>query len=155
MGKEEYSTSDRENDLKIFREKLESCCSIGLDPRVLDNQHYEFHSIIGIILCAIIAGANTISDICDYAELQYEWLSKWLSLPESPPKYGVFWWMLVRLDPVHTESIFRNWIKSLSPSQLKGIIAIDGKRVKGASKKKTSKGILHMVSAWSSSQGMR
>lgn len=151
---EQYSEDDEHHDLQLFKEKLEACFSEEIDPRAGDNQTYDFVTIVGIILCAIIAGANTITDIHQYAEVQYKWLKRWLPLPKKSPGYKVFWWMLVRLAPSHTESIFREWISTLNPEDLKKIIAIDGKRVKGASKGKTSKSLLHMVSAWSSSRGL-
>lgn len=57
------------------------------------------------------------------------------------------------MDPNQTERLFRTWLKSLNEAELKELVAIDGKRVKGASKK-GSKSILHMVSAWSSARGL-
>jgi len=66
----------------------------------------------------------------------------------------VFWWLLVSLDPAQTEKLFRRWIDSLDPSELKEILAIDGKRVRGASRKDTPNSLLHMVSVWSSSKGL-
>lgn len=141
-------------DLERIRQELDKCCDPVLDPRKQDNLTYSFSAIIGTILCAVIGGANTVTAIFDYAKIKHEWLKKWLPLPEQAPGFQVFWWILTRLDPKHMENIFRNWISSLKPEDLKGIIAIDGKRIKGASKGKTSQGLVHIVSAWSSSRGL-
>ena len=105
---EQYSEDDEHHDLQLFREKLEACLSEEIDPRSGDNQTYDFVTIVGIILCAIIAGANTITDIHQYAEVQYKWLKRWLPLPKKAPGYKVFWWMLVRwhrgfVHPPHQE----------------------------------------------------
>jgi len=151
---ESYSDENQEVDIQEFRDKLLVCLEGMEEPRVSDNQNYTFMSIMGIILCAIIAGANSISDVAHYAKAKFEWLSKWLDLPNGPPQYGVFWWMLVRLEPLQSERLFRSWIAELVSSEFKEIIAIDGKRVRGASKKKNSQSFLHMVSAWSSSRGL-
>jgi len=148
-----YSEESQKIDLQEFRSKLDSCLTDLKDPRVLDNQTYRFDSMIGITLCAIIAGANGISDIHHYAMSKREWLSKWLNLSSGIPSYMVFWWLLVRIAPEQTERLFRNWLSTLSPSELKDIVAIDGKRIRGASKK-GPKSVLHMVSAWSSSRGL-
>lgn len=150
---EPYSEESQDIDLEEFRAKLNSSLEGVEDPRASDNQTYQFESLIGITLCAIIAGANGISDIHHYAISKRDWLSSWLDLSSEIPSYTTFWWLLVRMDPNQTERLFRTWLKSLNEAELKEVIAIDGKRVKGASKKR-SKSILHMVSAWSSARGL-
>ena len=151
---EPYSKDSQEIDLQAFRAKLEECLVQIEEPRVEDNQKFEFSTLIGIILCAVVAGANGISDIHHYAEAKQNWLSTWLDFSNGVPSYMAFWWLLVRLKPEQTEKLFRRWLTVLAPEDLKGIIAIDGKRVKGASHGKTSKSLLHMVSAWSSVRGL-
>ena len=146
--------SDYNVDLEHIRQILDECCDSALDPRDQDNQTYPFSAIIGTILCAVLSGANTVTAIFDYAKTKHTWLKKWLPLPEQAPGFQVFWWILVRLDPKYMESIFRNWISFLNPEDLKGVIAIDGKRIRGASKGKTSRGLVHIVSAWSSTRGL-
>lgn len=150
---ESYSSESQQLDLQTFRDNLEESLAGVEDPRVKDNQAYPFSSLMGIILCAVISGANSIAAIHDYAVSKKEWLSLWLDLPEAVPAYTVFWWLLVTLDPAQTERLFRRWIDTLTPSDLKEIIAIDGKRVRGASRKNTPESLLHMVSAWSSARG--
>lgn len=155
MKKNKENTNKTQlEDLQRFRDELENCLKDVLDPRSQDNTKYSFHSLMGIILCAIISGANSITGIHEYAISKKEWLSQWLDLPDDVPGYSVFWWLLVTLDPKQTEKLFRKWISSLNPSDLKEIIAIDGKRVRGASRKNTPEALLHMVSAWSSSRGL-
>lgn len=151
---ESYTNEFQQQDLLAFKDELERCLDGVEDPRVQDNQTYSFSALMGIILCAIVSGSNSITAIHDYAVAKEEWLCRWLDLPGEVPGYTVFWWLLVTLDPTQSEKLFRRWIDSLSPSDLKEIIAIDGKRVKGASRKNTPDSLLHMVSAWSSSRGM-
>ena len=64
---EPYSEESQELDVEEFRAKFESCLSDLEDPRVADNQTHSFDGIIGATLCAVISGANTISDIHHYA----------------------------------------------------------------------------------------
>lgn len=150
---EPYLKESQELDIEEFKSKLDNCLSDLRDPRVSDNQTHRFDSIIGIILCAVIAGANSISDIHHYAASKSEWLSEWLDLNAGIPSYGVFWWLLVRMDPRQTEQLFRKWLNTLNPAELKEIVAVDGKRIRGASRRKPSS-LLHMVSAWSSARGL-
>lgn len=79
---------------------------------------------------------------------------KWLDLEEDVPTYNIFWWLLVRLDPSQTEDLFRQWTSTLSKKEVEDMIAIDGKRLKGASNKNQSESLLHMVAAWSSCRGL-
>lgn len=151
---ESYTGTSQELDLQTFKEKLNGSLEGVEDPRTQGNLTYTFNSLMGIILCAVTSGANSISAILDYTNSKFDWLSQWLDLPDKAPSYGVFWWLLVTMKPDQAEKLFRQWLNSLSPSDLKGIIAIDGKRVRGASRKNTSEALLHMVSAWSSSKGM-
>lgn len=150
---EPYSNESQEQDLKEFRAKLDDCLSELEDPRALDNQTHRFESMIGTILCAVIAGANGISDIHEYATSKYEWLSGWLDLTSGIPSYTTFWWLLVKMDPAQSERLFRNWLSTLNSDELKDIVAVDGKRVRGTSRK-GPKSVLHMVSAWSSARGL-
>ena len=150
---EPYSSESQAIDLEEFRSKLNDCLSELEDPRVLDNQTHRFDSMIGSILCAVIAGANGISDIHHYATSKGDWLGEWLDLSSGVPSYMSFWWLLVRMDPAQSEQLFRNWLKTLKPAELKEVIAVDGKRVRGASRKGPGS-VLHMVSAWSSARGL-
>jgi hypothetical protein len=51
-----------------------------------------------MILAAILAGANTINQIHQYANLKIDIFRRLLGV-ERAPSYLVFWWLLVRLDP--------------------------------------------------------
>jgi hypothetical protein len=73
---------------------------------------------------------------------------------EKVPSYNTFWWFLTRLNSEKTESMFRQWVSFLKGGVLKDIIAVDGKRLKGASRAKGHQNLLHIVSAWSSARGL-
>lgn len=149
-----YSEEQQEIDIEEFKYNFQESLEDIEDPRKADNQKYLFQSLMGIILCAVVAGSNTISDIHQYAVSKKVWLDQWLDLEKGVPSYMAFWWLLVRLNPKETEGLFRKWIGSLKPTELKEVIAIDGKRVRGASRKGRSESLLHMVSAWSSIRGL-
>lgn len=68
---------------------------------------------------------------------------------EQPPGYLVFWWLLVRLDPQKLQETFLHWMKELPAEVKERTIAIDGKRLNGASKQ-----IVHLVPAWETGRGL-
>jgi predicted transposase YbfD/YdcC len=151
---ESYDDESKHFDLELFKSTLEERVRLLHDPRAQDNQHYELFTLLAIIFCAIVGGANSITAIHRYATAKEKWLKKWLTLEKGIPSYDTFWWLLVRLDPLHTEALFRQWSSTLSKEAIEDQIAIDGKRLKGASNKKKPDSLLHMVSAWSSGRGL-
>ena len=150
-----YNDESKNADLEQFKSHLEEIVRSVQDPRAQDNQKHSLFTLIAIIFCAIVGGANSISAIHRYAAAKKKWLMMWLDLEDGIPSYDTFWWLLVRLDPSQTEMLFRKWSSTLSKDDLEDLIAIDGKRLKGASNKKNKQdSLLHMVSAWSSGRGL-
>lgn len=150
-----YDDEAREIDLEEFKNHLEKIAHQLQDPRAKDNQKHSLFTLIAILFCAIVGGANSISAIYRYASSKRKWLMRWLDLRDNVPSYDTFWWLLVRLDPSQTEMLFCQWSATLSKNEIEDLIAIDGKRVRGASNKKNQpNSVLHMVSAWSSGRGL-
>lgn len=143
-----YPEIDQLIDQQEFIESIQRDFGEIPDPRVLDNQSYPFICLLIMILAAILAGANTINQIQQYAALKIGIFRRLLGI-EQPPGYLVFWWLLVRLNPQKLQEAFLRWIKKLPTTIKDRIIAIDGKRLNGASKQ-----IVHLVAAWESSRGL-
>jgi hypothetical protein len=59
-----------------------------------------------------------------------------------------------RLDPKDFEACFRTWIAALAEAATEGVVAIDGKSLRGSFDKASRKSPLHMVSAFSASSGL-
>lgn len=150
-----YNDESQSADLEQFKSVLEEISQGIHDPRAQDNQRHRLSTLLSIIFCAVIGGANSISAIHRYAAAKRKWLVLWLDLEDGIPSYDTFWWLLVRLDPSETEVLFRKWSSTLSKDVIQDLIAIDGKRVRDASKKTNQpESLLHMVSAWSSGKGL-
>lgn len=96
-----------------------------------------------MILCAVIAGVNAITQIHQYVEIKISLFQRLLGV-ERAPSYSVFWWLLTRLNSKQLQDAFINWIQSLPNDIKERLIAIDGKRLKGASHKQP----MHLVAAW-------
>ncbi len=141
--KDAYSEIDQIIDSEAFAACVKSGFKEVEDPRTQDNNSYPLVSLLVIVLCAIIAGANAITQIHEYAEIKIGLFQRLLGVDRAP-SYSVFWWLLTRLNPKQLQDAFINWINSL-PSEIKErIIAIDGKRLRGASHKQP----VHLVAAW-------
>lgn len=82
---EVYSEEQQEIDIEEFKYTFQESLEDIEDPRKADNQKYLFESLMGIILCAVVAGSNTISDIRQYAVSKRGWLDQWLNLEKGVP----------------------------------------------------------------------
>ncbi len=146
--KDTYSEIDQVIDNKTFIECIKDGFKEVEDPRS-PGSSYALASLLVIILCAIIAGANAITHIHEYAQTKIGLFKRLLGIDRAP-SYSVFWWLLTRLNPNQLQNAFIGWIQSLPNDVKERIIAIDGKRLRGASQKEP----VHLVAAWETSRGL-
>ena len=125
-SQEFYSAVDQIADKEAFLESVREGFSGIKDPRAEDNQGYRLLDLLVIIVCAILAGANTIADIHAYAQVKVGMLQQFLPM-HAMPSYDVFWWLLTRLNPEQIQDCFVRWIQSLPDEEREKFIAIDGK----------------------------
>lgn len=145
-----YSAIEQITDKKAFLESVREGFQEVEDPRVEDNQKYRLVDLLIIIVCAILAGANTITDIHAYAQVKVGMFQQFLQM-STTPSYDVFWWLLTRLNPRQIEGCFVRWIQSLPDEDKNRLIAIDGKYLRGASSRGRQ---VHLVSAWDSHRSL-
>jgi predicted transposase YbfD/YdcC len=145
----DYSAIDEITDREAFLESVREGFKDIRDPRVEDNQRYRFVDLLVIMVCAVLAGANTITDIHDYAKQKIGMFRQFLQIDRAPG-YGVFWWLLARIDPKQLESSFVRWINSVPDDDKIRLIAIDGKHLRGVARSKQ----IHLVSAWDSNRSL-
>ena len=144
-----YSSFEQIEDREAFLESLKEGFKDVNDPRTQDNQTYPLIVLLIIILCAILAGANTIIGIHIYSQAKFGMFRQLLGLQKAP-SYNVFWWLLTRLNPSQIETCFIRWIQALPRETQQKLISIDGKRLNGASRNKK----IHLVSAWDSARSL-
>lgn len=148
-SKEFYSEIDQIADKQTFIESIAEGFKEIEDPRTTDNRSYFLVHLLVMIICAILAGANTITEIHVYARIKLEMFKRLLGIDKAP-SYDVFWWLLTRLNPKQIENCLVRWVQSLPEEDKERLIAIDGKRLKGASHNQK----IHLVSAWASSSSL-
>jgi predicted transposase YbfD/YdcC len=148
-SKEFYSDFDQIEDSEAFLDSLKEVFKDIDDPRSQDNQTYPLITLLIIILCAILAGANTIIGIHVYSQVKFGMFRQLLGLQKAP-SYNVFWWILTRLKPDQIEGCFVRWIQALPRDTQEKLISIDGKRLNGASRNQK----IHLVSAWDSARSL-
>ena len=84
------------------------------DPRIERTKRHQLIDIITISICAMICGADTWVDIESYGLSKYEWLKKFLELPNGIPSHDTIARVFSRLKPEQFQKCFLNWIQSIS-----------------------------------------
>ena len=120
-----------------------------IDPRIERRKQHELLDIIAICIIGIMAGAQGFTEIEDYAKFHIDWLKEFLVLPNGIPSHDTMERLFARLCPKSFSDSFIFWLKSIRKLLPEGVIAIDGKTMRGSAR--AGKGLkgLHIVSAWS------
>ena len=134
----EYKQIDQIIDCEEFLECFRQGFAEGKDPRIKQQRTYHLGDLLFMIMCAVIAGANTITHIHDYVQYKAELFQRLLEI-DQVPSYTVFWRLLVRLNPQHLQETFCKWIQALPTDIKEKVIAIDGKHLRGASTDSSSR----------------
>lgn len=126
--------------------------SVG-DPRMDRRKRHKLLDILGITICAVIAGADAWTEVEDYGREKRQWLETFLSLKNGIPSHDTFGRVFALLDPGELEEAFARWVRTLV-GRLDGVVAIDGKTARRSHDGASDKGALHVVSAWASEAGL-
>jgi len=123
------------------------------DPRIERTKKHKLIDIITITICGVICGADTWVDIAIFGEAKEEWFKGFLELPNAIPSHDTFGDVFARIDPEQFKNCFIEWVKAVN-ELTKGLVSVDGKTLKRSHDKLLGKGAIHMVSAWSSANGV-
>lgn len=115
------------------------------DPRVKRTQQHELMDILVIALCAVIGGADDWVSVVQFGKARLEWFSTFLKLPNGIPSHDTFGRVFRMLDSKVLEQVCIEWLQSIAGT-IAGVVAIDGKSLRGSRDGKQSP--LHIVSAW-------
>jgi hypothetical protein len=126
-----YQDLTQDVDIQVLQESIKTFFAHFPDPR--QRCIYPAWYLILLILCGYLSGCNTIADIAHLAELRYGWFNSLLGLDFKPISYDTIWWFFVRVKPNAFKELMTRWLQALPGSLRDQLLAIDGKRLKGAS----------------------
>lgn len=121
------------------------------DPRQEAKIIYPLDEIFLLVLCAVISGADGWTSIALYGEKKLELLRRFLPFKDGTPSHDQLGILFSRLDMEAFQRCFAGWIASLH-DVLEGVVAVDGKTLRGSFDTTTGKAAIHMISAWSCEQ---
>jgi predicted transposase YbfD/YdcC len=130
--------------------KLKSIFRKLRDPRA-ENASHDLLEILILALAATLCGAENASDMAQFARLKRGVLGQFLRLENGTPSHDTFSRVFRMLEPEAFEGLFRKFMTAFAKAHhidLSGVIAVDGKSLRGAYERGRSATPLHLVNAF-------
>lgn len=116
------------------------------DPRQPAKVRYDLVEILIVVVCAVVSGADTVTEIELWAKEKLEWLRQYVPLRCGIPAHDTIGRILALIDPGEFALAFQRWAGSVIPALGDQVVAIDGKTSRRTRSK--DKDPLHLVSAF-------
>src|SRR5262245_22413868 len=113
-------------------ERFRSCFSELPDPRAANALH-DLTEVLFIALAALLCGAESCVDMADFGRAKQGLLRQVLRLECGIPSHDTFSRVFRVLKPEAFEAAFRRFMAAFGRANpIQGVVAIDGKAVRGA-----------------------
>jgi len=122
------------------------------DPRIDRTKVYPLVEILFLVLAATVSGVNHMTRVQEFGKVNLDWLRKILPYGNGAPSHDTIGRVMGLLDPDALQAMFVRWMESAA--RIDGVIAVDGKTLRGAIKRGTERSFVHMVSAFSAANGL-
>lgn len=125
------------------------------DPRINRNKKHNLTDIIVLSILAVLCGAESYDSIEEFGKARIGFLKTVLYLPNGIPSHDTINRVFSLIKQSKFETVFIQWVGSLrNKKDIKEVIAIDGKTVRGSKDSFHNKSAIHIVSAWASQNGL-
>ena len=132
------------------------------DPRSHVNRRHRLVDVLVIAVIGVVAGADGPTSIALWATMQEAWLKRYLELPHGIPSRDTIARVLQAVKPAAFQQCFAAWLTSLGETepptdtaeQRARHIAIDGKCLRRSHDRGRGLGLLYLVNAWATAQGI-
>ena len=132
--------------MKAFRSAFQ-----GLpDPRA-DNARHDLCEVLFIALVATLCGADGCAEIAEFGQSKEELLRRMLRLEHGIPSHDTFSRVFRMLQPEAFETTFQRFMTGFAKAnklRTTGVVAVDGKALRGAFERGRQSTPLHMVNVW-------
>jgi len=127
-------------------ETFTACFSSVEDPRA-GNARHDLVELMFVALAAVLCGAEDCTDMAAFAQAKLGFLQQVVKLEHGPPSHDTFSRVFRLLAPEPFEAAFARFTASFAGA-LKGVVAIDGKALRGAYERGRKTCPLHLVNIW-------
>jgi predicted transposase YbfD/YdcC len=121
------------------------------DPRQAGKVVYPLNEVLLLSLLAVLANAESFTDIARFGEKKLELLRRFLPFAGGTAPHDRLGDIFATLDAEAFQRCFVEWVAALTKTPVE-VIAIDGKTMRGTGGKKASREAIHMVSAFAARQ---
>ena len=121
------------------------------DPRQRGKVRYRLEEILLLCLVAVLAGADTVTDIALFGVKKLAFLRRFLPYRDGTPTHDHLGDILATLDSEAFQRCFVAWVAARTGLP-EGVVAIDGKTVRRSHHRKSGQAAIHMVSAFAARQ---
>jgi predicted transposase YbfD/YdcC len=128
--------------MSVFLDHFESL----EDPRAGNSRH-NLLELVFVALAAVLCGAEDCTDMAEFAAAKLQVLRQVAPLAHGPPSHDTFSRVFRRLAPEPFEAAFAKFTAAFAGA-LKGVVAIDGKALRGAYERGRKATPLHLVNVW-------
>lgn len=128
------------------------------DPRVRRKPRHLLTDILVIAICGVLSGCDGCVEIAEYGRRKEDFFRTLLELPHGIPSHDTFNRVLALLKPEALQACLIGWLRSVRDEAGEACeekhIAIDGKSLRRTFDRAASQNMLHLVSAWSTANGI-
>lgn len=116
------------------------------DPRA-GNARHDLLELMFVALAAVLCGAEDCTDMALFARAKLSCLRQVLKLDHGPPSHDTFSRVFRLIEPEPFEAAFAKFTRAFAGT-LEGVVAIDGKALRGAYERGRKATPLHLVNIW-------
>lgn len=116
------------------------------DPRAANARH-PLLEVLFIALAATLCGAQSCVDMALFARSKEGFLREIVAMEHGPPSHDTFSRVFRQLEPEGFEAAFMAFTRAFA-AKLEGVVAIDGKALRGAYERGAKSSPLHLVNVW-------
>lgn len=116
------------------------------DPRA-GNARHDLLELIFVALAAVLCGAEDCTDMASFARSKLALLRRVVKLEHGAPSHDTFSRVFRLLKPEPFEAAFARFTATFGGA-LQGVVAIDGKALRGAYERGRKTCPLHLVNIW-------
>lgn len=127
-------------------EAFSSCFSGVEDPRARNARH-DLLELMFVALAAVLCGAEDCTDMAMFARSKLGFLRQVVKLEHGPPSHDTFSRVFRLIEPEPFEAAFARFTAAFAGA-LKGVVAIDGKALRGSYERGRKTSPLHLVNVW-------
>jgi predicted transposase YbfD/YdcC len=121
------------------------------DPRQRGKVTYPLDEILLLCLLAVLAGAETFTDIARFGDKKLDLLRRFRPFADGTPAHDHLGDIFATLDAEQFQRCFVAWVAALTDTPAE-LVAIDGKTSRRSYQQKDRKAPIHTVSAFAARQ---